>query len=58
MNNVVHTIYYYMSGAEAYTKAKGKKPGSVRIPAAKCKCGWEGIGHEEIAEHEVIANTN
>ena len=28
------------------------------IQAAKCLCGWEGIGHEEIAAHREIARAS
>lgn len=50
-----HAMYYYNIGGEVYNRKFSYKGGGTKSRlAAKCLCGWEGVGPEDISQHEAI----
>ena len=48
-----HQLFRYRVGTKTHKKGVA---GALGRPAAKCRCGWEGIGEENIIEHQAVAD--
>lgn len=53
---VQHRVYRYTTGSTSERRfdrqGRSGKRGTI---AAKCLCGWEGIGDEAVQAHEALA---